>query len=161
MAKALAASCCVAALVISGIAHAETADCSQVAQLTKAFLSSYARGDGNAVTAMVAPDVVIYGSDVREIFRGPEGVRKMLAGDQALWRGEASIGDLQQLTTTAGADVCAETFHAPFVLGARAPVLVRFTMVWRKGPRGWRLAQSANATPTVGASAEELLAGKR
>ncbi len=150
-----------AATVIAGAADAETADCSQVAHLTQAFLSSYARGDGSAVTAMVEPNVVMYGSDVREIFRGPKGVRKMLAGDQALWRGEASIGDLQQVTTTPGADLCVETFHAPFVLGARAPVLVRFTMVWRKGPHGWRLAQSANTTPTVGASAEELLTRNR
>lgn len=160
MSRTLSRLCLAAAVVVAGPAGARTADCSKAVSLTRAFLDSYVHGDGRAVAAMVEPDVVIYGSDVRELFRGPEGVRKMLAGDQALWKGAAKIGELQQLTATSGADLCVVTFHAPFALGARAPVLVRFTMVWRQGEKGWRLAQSANSTPTVGESADELLSRK-
>jgi ketosteroid isomerase-like protein len=153
--------CFLTAVIAAGPTIACAADCSQAVSQTKSFLDSYTRGDARAVTAMVEPDVVLYGSDIREIFHGPEGVRKMLAGDQSLWKGEAKLGELQQLSITSGADLCVLTFHAPFTLGARGPVQVRFTVAWRKGPDGWLLAQSANSTPTVGESAEELLAGKR
>jgi ketosteroid isomerase-like protein len=126
---------------------------------TRAFLDAYAEGRSQAVLAQIDPAIVIYGSDVAEVFRGPEGVRRMIDGDQKLWRGPAKIGDMQDLSVVTSGDLAVMTFQAPFTLGSRPPVLVRFSMAWRRGKGGWRLVQSANAVPTIGQSAEALLKG--
>ncbi|HXA38200.1 MAG TPA: nuclear transport factor 2 family protein [Phenylobacterium sp.] len=128
---------------------------------TRAFLDAYARGDEAAVMAMVEPGITAFGGDVAEVAQGREGVSEMLANDQKLWGGQARIGEIEHLAVVGDAALSAMTFDAPFTLAGRPPVMVRFSLVWRKGASGWRLAQSANATPTTGQSAAELLRKSR
>ena len=124
---------------------------------TKAFLAAYASGDEKAVLSQVAPDVSIYGSDVAETFKGTSGLHRMMEADHRLWRGPAQIGEMQSRSTVCASSLCVLTFQAPFTLAANPPVMVRFTMAWRRSSAGWRLVQSSNSTPTVGQSAEGLL----
>ncbi|HZZ30410.1 MAG TPA: nuclear transport factor 2 family protein [Phenylobacterium sp.] len=124
---------------------------------TRAFLDAYARGDEVAVMGMVEPGITIFGSDLAEVAHGREGVSTMLANDQKLWGGHARIGEIEHLAVVDDAALSAMTFDAPFTLAGRPPVMVRFSLVWRKSASGWRLAQGANATPTTGQSAAELL----
>jgi ketosteroid isomerase-like protein len=147
------------AVAATGEASASDRSGDNVTKVTRTFLTAYAKGDREAVLAKVDPQIVIYGSDAAEVFRGVDGVRKMLEGDQKLWRGSASIGKMQDVSVVASGQLSAMTFQAPFVLNDRPSVLVRFSMVWKLGPSGWRLIQSANSAPTVGQSAEALLKG--
>lgn len=148
-------------LIIAGaiVAGPALAQPKSPAEATRAFLDAYARGDAQAVAGMVEPDVTVYGSDVAEVAHGPDGVRRMLANDAKLWGGPVQIGPMDHVTLTSEGRLAVLTFDAPFLLPGRPAVPVRFSMAWRRGASGWRLAQSANATPTVGQSAEELLKG--
>lgn len=153
---ALAIGLALAATPMGAASAAERAQ-SDVVAATRSFLTAYAQGERQAVLAQVDPEIVAYGSDVAEVFHGVDGVRRMLDDDQKLWRGAARIGDMQDLSIVQSGDLAAVTFQAPFILGERPPVLVRFSMVWKRGARGWRLVQSANGAPTVGQSAAALL----
>lgn len=126
---------------------------------TRQFLDAYARGDKAAVLSQLDPSIVMYGSDAAELFRGPDAVAGLLDLDQKLWGGSATIGEIKDLTVTEGSDLRVATFHAPFSVGGRPPLPVRFTMVWKRSPDGWRLVHSTNTVPTTGQSAEALLKG--
>lgn len=141
----------------TGEARASDSAREPVVGIARAFLTAYANGERDAVLARVDPQIVMYGSDVAEVFRGVDGVRQMLEGDRKLWRGPASIGSMQDVTVVASGGLSAMTFQAPFSLGSRPPILVRFSMVWKRHGDQWRLIQSANSTPTIGQSAAELL----
>jgi ketosteroid isomerase-like protein len=147
----------VAAATTAGATKPSAVATPNVVEVTRDFLDDYARGDREKILAEVDPQIVIYGSDAAEVFRGVEGARKMVADDQKLWRGGAKIGEMQDISVVGSGDLTAIIFQAPFTLGAQAPVLVRFSMLWKHAAGGWRLMQSANAVPTTGQSAEALL----
>ncbi|MEO8811959.1 MAG: nuclear transport factor 2 family protein [Caulobacteraceae bacterium] len=145
-----------ALLALSPLAANAASPESEITVQTRRFLDAYALGDQITVLSDVSPDVSVYGGDIAEMFNGVAGVRRMMEGDQKLWGGSAKIGAIQNQSIVCAPKLCATTFEAPFSLGSSAPIRVRFSMVWRRTAKGWRLAQSANSTPTVGQSAEAL-----
>jgi ketosteroid isomerase-like protein len=146
-----------AVLFVSPVAAQSQPHPRDVIDATRGFLDAYARGDAAAVDAVLADAVVVYGSDRAEVFRGKPAVRELLKADQQLWRGSATIGEISDLSIVEDGDFASLIFQAPFAVGGRPPMTVRFSMVWRRTPQGWRLVQSANTVPTVGQSAAELL----
>ena len=127
-------------------------------RLTRTFLDAYARGDREPVLKLVDGDAItVYGSDVAEVFHGRAELAAMLAADQRLWGGSASIGAMEHVTTIAEDGQESIFFDAPFSVGDRPPVTVRFCLVWRHRREGWRLVLSSNVVPTRGQSAAELL----
>jgi ketosteroid isomerase-like protein len=121
------------------------------------FLDSYANGDKAAVLASVAPDIRMYGSDSAEFYSGIDGVSRMFDDDMKLWGGAAKFGTLQDVSTVQEGDLETIFFDVPFSVGLRPPVPVRFSMVWRLKPDGWKLLLSSNVAPTVGQSAADIL----
>ncbi|HZQ94487.1 MAG TPA: nuclear transport factor 2 family protein, partial [Candidatus Sulfotelmatobacter sp.] len=103
---------------------------------TRIFLDAYARGDRQQVLSMIDPAVTAYGSDLDEVFKGRDGVEKMLRDDAQLWNGAAAIGEMQQISTFQDGDVASIFFNAPFRLGKQEPVVVRFAIVWHRSVKG-------------------------
>jgi ketosteroid isomerase-like protein len=134
---------------------------SQTEERTRHFLDSYARGDTAAVMSIVDEGSVAYGSDAAEIFRGKAGISEMLRQDALLWRGSASIGEMKDVSVVEQGDLATIFFNAPFRVGNREPVPVRFSMVWRRDKGQWLLVQSQSAAVTEGQSAAALLAGSK
>ena len=126
---------------------------------TRAFLDAYARSDAATVLNAIDQDTVIYGSDVAEIFHGPDGARAMLKLDTQLWQGAATIGPMRDVSTTSSGSITSIFFNADFKLGPRPAVPVRFCMIWKKTGARWMILQSSNTVPTTHQSAAELLAG--
>jgi ketosteroid isomerase-like protein len=126
---------------------------------TRNFLDAYARGDREAVLALTAPDITVYGSDAAEVFHGHTEVASMLANDQKLWGGPANIGPMEHVTVAQAKDIVSIFFDASFSAGGRPALPVRFAMIWRRLGGKWLIVQSSNVVPTVGQSAELLLRG--
>jgi ketosteroid isomerase-like protein len=126
---------------------------SQTEERTRHFLDSYARGDTAAVMSVVDEGSVAYGSDAAEIFRGKAGISEMLRQDGLLWRGSASIGEMKDVSVVEQGDLATIFFNAPFRVGNREPVPVRFSMVWRREKGQWLLVQSQSAAVAEGQSA--------
>ncbi len=150
--------CCLGVLLMSGMrAWGATGD--DVAAQTRVFLDAYARGDRATVMSMAAPEIVFYGSDVAEVFRGSAALKKMIDDDQKLWNGTAKVGRMEEVSVVRAGELAVIVFQAEFTVGDRAAVPVRFAMTWRKMGGRWLLVQSSNAVPTRGQSARELLGG--
>jgi hypothetical protein len=121
------------------------------------FLDAYGRGDEAQVMSMVtAGDFHAYGSDAAEAIEGREAFRSMLADDQKLWGGKASIGPMTHVSAIQSGKLATLFFDAEFSLSGRT-VPIRFATVWRKEHGAWRLAQESNVVPTTGQSAGEIL----
>jgi hypothetical protein len=134
--------------------NAQTPD---IQSQTRAFLDAYARGDSKTILAAVDNNTVVYGSDASEVFRGLDSITAMLANDTRLWSNSAHIGDIQNVTTIKQGNLESIFFQAPFTVGNRPPVPVRFCMIWRRNGKHWLLLQSSNAVVTEHQSAAELL----
>jgi hypothetical protein len=134
--------------------HAQTPD---IQTQTRAFLDAYARGDSETILAAVDNNTVVYGSDASEVFRGLDSITTMLANDTRLWSNSAQIGDMQNVTTIKQGNLESIFFQAPFTVGNRPPVPVRFCMIWRRNGKHWLLLQSSNAVITEHQRAAELL----
>jgi ketosteroid isomerase-like protein len=134
--------------------HAQTTD---IQSQTRAFLDAYARGDSKTILAAVDNNTVVYGSDAGEVFRGLDSITTMLANDTRLWSNSAHIGDMQNVSTIKQGNLESIFFQAPFTVGNRPPVPVRFCMIWRRNGKHWLLLQSSNAVVTEHQSAAELL----
>jgi ketosteroid isomerase-like protein len=128
-----------------------------VTSQTRSLLDAYARADANTVLASVDDKTVIYGSDAGEVFRGIAAIREMLSNDARLWSGTAHIGEMKNVTVVKQGPLESIFFQAPFTVGNRPPVPVRFCMIWRHTGNRWLLLQSSNAVVTEHQSAEELL----
>jgi ketosteroid isomerase-like protein len=128
---------------------------------TRQFLDAYVKGDAGAVMAVVDGGTVAYGSDAAEVFRGRDGVAKMLKEDGQLWRGSAVIGEMKDVSVVEKGELATIFFNAPFQVGGRPAIPVRFSMVWRRKGGHWLLLQSQSAALTEGQSAAALLAGSR
>ncbi len=137
-------------------AHAQAAD---VQARTRAFLDSYMRSDSAAVLASIDESSTMYGSDQAEVFRGAAGVREMMREDARLWGGNAVVGQWRDVSVVHGATIESIVFNAPFSVGKRPAVPVRFAVVWRKTGKRWILVQGSNAVVTQGQSAAEILKG--
>lgn len=133
---------------------AQTGD---VKSQTRALLDAYARQDAKAVLASISDDTVMYGSDESEVFRGPAAIQKMLSDDARLWAGTAHIGEMQDVTIVKAHGFQSIFFEAPFTVGGRPAVPVRFCMVWRQARKRWLLVQSSNAVVTQHQGAADLL----
>lgn len=142
---------------VSAAAEAPHAD---VHAALRAFLDAWAAGDEVRVAAVLDPEVRMYGSDVAEVQEGPEAVLALLRLDQRLWGGAARIGELRNVSVAGGGEFVSVFFDAPFTVGTRPPMIVRFATTWRRTPQGLRLMQSANVVPTTGQSAAALLGGR-
>lgn len=105
----------------------------------------------------VKPESYVYGSDEAEFIVGRDALEHMFANDIRLWQGTAKFGALRNVSSIRSRDLATMFFDVPFSVGGRPSVTVRFAMVWRREPDGWRLVQSSNVVPTKGQSAEELL----
>jgi hypothetical protein len=126
---------------------------------TRIFLDAYARGDQSTVLGLVDGDeITVFGSDVAEICHGSTAVSRLLSDDLRLWGGTAHIGPMEHVSIAQSGGLASIFFNAPFSAGGRAPLPVRFSMVWRHTGKGWRLVQSSNVVPTQGQSAAQLLA---
>jgi ketosteroid isomerase-like protein len=134
---------------------------SQTEERTRHFLDSYVHGDTAAVMSVVDDGTVAYGSDAAEVFRGKAAISEMLREDALLWRGSATIGEMRDVSVVEQGDVATIFFNAPFRVGNREPVPVRFSIVWRREKGQWRLVQSQSAAVTEGQSAATLLAGSK
>jgi hypothetical protein len=134
-----------------------TAQLSDVTSQTRALLDAYAHADTKTVLASVDDKTVIYGSDAAEIFEGTASIREMLSNDARLWSGTAHIGDMKNVTVVKQGHIESIFFQAPFTVGNRPPVPVRFCMIWRHNNNHWVLLQSSNAVVTEHQSAAELL----
>jgi hypothetical protein len=153
-------SCAVLALtpLIGGCAtDSKPSEQPDLATHAKALLDAYARGDKAAVMAVIDPNIRLYGSDVAEIYSGPEGAGKMFDMDTRLWGGAAHFGDLRAISEFRSGDLATLFFDVPFSVASRPEMVVRFATLWRYSDGAWRLIQSANMVPTVGQSAEALL----
>lgn len=148
-------------LIVLLATAAPAASAGSAMETARAFLDAYAAGDVAKLDRMVEPDVTVYGSDIAEIAHGRDELHKMLSNDLKLWGGPARIGAMTHVTNVGSGTLAALAFDAPFTLAEGKPVTVRFAMVLRRHGRGWRLAESSNATPTVGQSARELLSGEQ
>lgn len=125
---------------------------------TRLFLDAYARGDRKTVLGLVdAHAITVYGSDLAEICHGPAALADLLSNDLRLWGGSAHIGPMEHVSVEQSGGLASVFFDAPFSAGDRAPIPVRFAMVWRHTSKGWRLVQSSNVVPTQGQSAAQLL----
>ncbi len=144
-----------ACLSISIGVHAQSSD---IQSQTRVFLDAYARGDSKTVLSTVDNNTVVYGSDASEVFRGLDSITAMLANDTRLWSNSAHIGDMQNVTTIKQGNLESIFFQAPFTVGNRPPVPVRFCMIWRRNGKHWLLLQSSNAVVTEHQSAAKLLA---
>ncbi len=121
------------------------------------FLDAYGRGDEARVMSMVTKgDLHIYGSDAAEAIEGQEAFRRMLADDQKLWGGHATIGSMTNVSSTQSGSLATLFFDAEFKLNGNA-MPIRFATVWRKEHGAWKLVQESNVVPTKGQSAAEIL----
>jgi hypothetical protein len=109
---------------------------------------------------MVDPSMTVYGSDIDEMSTGQPGVEKMFRNDMKLWKDSATIEDIRQISVIRNGNITSIFFNASFCLPGRDPIPFRFSMVWRRSSKGWRLVQSSNVAPTQGQSAEKLLQQK-
>jgi ketosteroid isomerase-like protein len=134
-----------------------TAQVSDLTSETRTLLDAYARADANTVLASVDDKTVIYGSDAGEVFRGIAAIREMLSNDARLWSGTAHIGEMKNVTVVKQGPLESIFFQAPFTVGNRPPVPVRFCMIWRHTGNRWLLLQSSNAVVTEHQSAADLL----
>jgi ketosteroid isomerase-like protein len=134
---------------------------SQTEERTRHFLDSYLRGDTAAVMAVVDDGSVAYGSDAAEVFRGKMAIAEMLRQDALLWRGSATIGEMRDVSVIEQGDLATIFFNAPFRVGNREPVPVRFSMVWKREKGQWLVVQSQSAAVTEGQSAAALLASSK
>jgi ketosteroid isomerase-like protein len=146
------------ATCLSFAAHL-TAQVADVNSQTRSLLDAYARADANAVLLSIDEKTVIYGSDAGEVFQGIDPIREMLSNDARLWSGTAHIGEMKNVTVVKQDHLESIFFQAPFTVGNRPPVTVRFCMIWRHTGNRWLLLQSSNAVVTEHQSAAELLAG--
>jgi hypothetical protein len=142
-------------LSFSSVLHAQATD---VKSQTRALLDAYAREDQKTVLASVDDRTVMYGSDSGEFFHGVAPIQAMLSNDARLWSGTAHIGDMQNITVVKQGNLESIFFQAPFTVGNRPAVPVRFCMTWRRTGKRWLLLQSSNAVVTAHQSAAELLA---
>lgn len=121
------------------------------------LLTAYASNDQDAVVRMADPaGFVMYGSDVSEVIRNTKDLRQMMTDDFALW-GSAAFGKIQDVDLRIQGHLATAFFDVPFSAGGQPPISVRFSTVWRRNDHQWVLTQSANAVPTVGSSAREIL----
>ncbi len=146
-------------LVLSLAASPGYSQTAGVRSRTRAFLDAYAQGDSKTILDSVDTNTTVYGSDAAEFFRGSAAVGTMLANDSRLWAGTAHIGEMQDVSVFKTRNLQTIFFQAPFTVGGRPPVLVRFCMVWKRSSGHWHVLQSSNAVVTQGQSAEQLLHG--
>ena len=146
-------------LVLSVAASPGYAQTSGVRSRTRAFLDAYAQGDSKTILDSVDAKTTVYGSDAAEFFRGSAAVGTMLANDSHLWAGTAHIGEMQDVSVFKARNLQTIFFQAPFTVGGRPPVIVRFCMVWKRSAGRWHVLQSSNAVVTQGQSSEQLLLG--
>lgn len=124
------------------------------------MLDLYSRKDAPAVAGLLdGQQVLVLGSDISEVADTRAKVDELLADDFALWN-SASFGAPAFMNCRVQGELATAAFDAPFEMkrpdGQAMKVTVRFLTVWRATADGWRLTQSMNSTPTVGASAREL-----
>jgi hypothetical protein len=124
---------------------------------TRTLLDAYAREDQKTVLASIDDRTVMYGSDATEVFHGVASIQAMLSNDARLWSGTAHIGEMQNITVVRQGNLESIFFQAPFTVGNRPAVPVRFCMTWRRTGGRWLLLQSSNAVVTEHQSAAELL----
>jgi SnoaL-like domain len=141
-------------LSLSSALHAQATD---VKSQTRTLLDAYAREDQKTVLASIDDRTVMYGSDATEVFHGVASIQALLANDARLWSGTAHIGEMQNITVVKQGNLESIFFQAPFTVGNRPPVPVRFCMIWRRNGKHWLLLQSSNAVVTEHQSAAELL----
>ena len=121
------------------------------------LLRRYAANDEDGVAAMLDPrHIAIYGSDASEVVHSVDELRQLMRNDFALW-GTASFGAIQDFDFRTDGTLATTFFSVPFTPGPMQPLQVRFSMTWRNVDGQWLLTQSANAVPTVGQSAADLL----
>ena len=142
-------------LSLSAVLQAQATD---VKSQTRTLLDAYAREDQKTVLASVDDRTVMYGSDASEVFHGVASIQVMLSNDARLWSGTAHIGEMQNITVVKQGNLESIFFQAPFTVGNRPAVPIRFCMTWRRSGGRWLLLQSSNAVVTEHQSATELLA---
>src|SRR5260370_20150560 len=141
-------------LSLSPVLHAQATD---VKSQTRTLLDAYAREDQKTVLASIDDQTVMYGSDATEVFHGVASIQTMLANDARLWSGSAHIREMQNITDVKQGNLESIFFQAPFTVGNRPAVPVRFCMTWRHTGGRWLLLQSSNAVVTEHQGAPELL----
>jgi ketosteroid isomerase-like protein len=145
-------------MMVLGLAIAPCfAQISETQARTRGFLDAYVHGDTDTILQSIDNDAVVYGSDAGEVFRGRAGVATMMREDAQLWRGSATIGDMTDVSVVEQGDLSTIFFNAPFRVGNREPVPVRFCLIWKRSGGHWLLVQSQSAALTQGQSAAALL----
>lgn len=150
-------------LTLLGSAASAQTDCDPLRTPVATLLDLYSRKDMKALAGLLdGEQLLVLGSDVSEVADTRAKVDALLADDFALWQA-ASFGAPAFMNCRVQGGLATAAFDAPFSMkrpdGQTMTVTVRFLTVWRRAGGGWRLTQSMNSTPTVGASARELLQG--
>lgn len=129
----------------------------QVAARVNELLGRYAANDQEGVVGMIDQhEFTMYGSDRSEIVHNENELRQFMTDDFALWQ-KAQVGAVQDLDIRIDNNLATAFFHVPFSAGGRPPVIVRFSTTWKRIGHQWFLTQSANAVPSTGSSARELI----
>ena len=158
MSKLLAIA--IVALLTSSGAHAAP-PCDALRPQVRKLLGLYAQKDVEGVLGLLdSREVLVLGSDVKEVSTTSAEVAAMLHDDYMLWQ-SANFGEPNFLNCRTAAGLASAAFDVPFAMrlagGQATTVTVRFMTVWRRDSRGtWRLTQSMNSTPSVGGSAREI-----
>ena len=141
---------------------ASAAPCESLRPAIDTLLFDYSSKNLDAVISRIdRNEIMVLGSDLSEIARTPAEVEFMLRADFALW-GASRFGSPQFMDCRVEPLLASAAFDVPFTMqrndGSTMDVTVRFLTVWTREAKGpWRLSQSMNSTPTVGASATDLL----
>jgi hypothetical protein len=121
------------------------------------FMDAYVAGDWMSVERhLTTGNLYVYGSDLSEFSRDRAGFKAMFENDQKLWRRAARLGAMSKISSIRNGDLATLFFNRVFEVGGRK-LTVRFCTVWRREKGDWKLVQSANAVPTTGQSAADIL----
>ncbi|MDE3063549.1 MAG: nuclear transport factor 2 family protein [Acidobacteriota bacterium] len=120
------------------------------------MLDLYASKDVSGLTGSLADeDILLMGSDLREVCTTREQVGRLLQQDFSQWD-SASFGPVGAIFSRNSGDLVTAFFDVPFTFhkGLHGQtVALRFATVWRKTSEGLKLVQIMNAVPTGQSSA--------
>lgn len=138
------------------------ATCDPIRSAVEHLLAAYSAKSLDQVSSqLTSEEILVLGSDLSEVARTPADVTALMRADFALW-GSARFGTPTFMDCRLDSSLATAAFDSPFTMqrndGGTMTVTVRFLTVWRRETQGrWLLTQLMSSTPTVGASASDLL----
>ena len=113
---------------------------SQVRGLTRQWLTTVCSGDPVAVSNLYAPDGILVGTVAQRIKQGPAEIKTYF---NTFLLNEGICGNITSSITQEYPGIAIDTGTYTFEWtenGERVQVPARYTFVWRKTPKGWKIA---------------------